>query len=536
MTSARTPRRIVLAWIAIVGALTALGPTQAHAQPPAQEWQTDLGFSNSYSSRIATDSVGNTYACSGTNLVGLSSTAVQFFQTSKIDPDGNLVWTRDYIGGWNAFAYWLAVDSNDDVIVAGSALQTQSGPRDLVVVKYDSNGNVLWTHTFAAPTTGNSARRVEVDANDNIYVASVGAGPGGIVQVTKLDPGGNLLWMDGHTPASGVPIALRSFAVSPGGRSVVTSGINNFDFATRVLDSSGNVEWSHTYAGGVGGPGDVKFGPDGSVYVCGAGDAGGFIAGLVLKYDSTGGLAWEHFYNGPFGVWDSFLRLAVDSSGNVIAVGRSAGVGLYTDWSTIELEPSGQMLWSQHYSGFDANDEWAVDVRTDASNRIYVLGRAGNSAGPCVPPGLSDDVDTVAVRYSTSGALEWVAEVGCTGQPTSIALAPGGAVVFNSPGSVIRLSQPASPTPHFVRGDCNDDLGVDIADAISTLQILFVGGVALCDDACDANDDGGVDISDAIFLLAAQFSGGPSPASPFPDCGDDPTADAIGCDDFGSCP
>lgn len=535
MTSPRAPRGTALSVIAVL-ALVALASTRALAQSTVQEWETDLGFSNSYSSRIATDSLGNTYACSGTNLIGLGSTAVQFFQTSKVDPDGNLVWTRDHLGGWNAFAYWLAIDSNDDVIVAGSALQAQSGPRDLVVVKYDSSGNTLWTYTFAAPTTGNSARRVEVDADDNIYVASVGAGPGGIVQISKLDPAGNLLWMDGYTPASGVPIALRSLDVSPSGRSVVTSGINNFDFSTRVLDSSGTVEWSHTYAGGVGGPGDVKFGPDGSVYVCGAGDAGGFIAGVVVKYDPAGNLAWEHFYNGPFGVWDSFLRLAINSAGHVIAVGRSAGVGLYTDWSTIELQPSGQLLWSQHYSGFDANDEWAVDVRTDASNRIYVLGRAGNTTGPCVPPGLSDDVDTVAIRYSSGGDLEWVAEVGCTGQPSSIALAPGGGVVFNSPGSVIRLSQAASPSPLFIRGDCNDDLGVDIADAIATLQILFVGGTSNCDDACDSNDDGGVDISDAIFLLAAQFSGGPGPAAPFPDCGEDPTADAIDCVGFGSCP
>lgn len=95
-----------------------------------------------------------------------------------------------------------------------------------------------------------------------------------------------------------------------------------------------------------------------------------------------------------------------------------------------------------------------------------------------------------------------------------------------------------TPAGEFRRGDCNSDGGVDLADAISTLDSLFGGtGPAPCEDGCDANDDGTVDISDPIFSLLYLFgSGVPSLPAPFPDCGLDPSADGIDCAAFTACP
>ena len=76
----------------------------------------------------------------------------------------------------------------------------------------------------------------------------------------------------------------------------------------------------------------------------------------------------------------------------------------------------------------------------------------------------------------------------------------------------------------FVRGDANDDGGVDISDP---LQILFyVSGQTAapsCLDALDADDSGGVGFNDALRLLNFLFLTGPSPAAPFPNAGIDAT-------------
>ncbi len=88
--------------------------------------------------------------------------------------------------------------------------------------------------------------------------------------------------------------------------------------------------------------------------------------------------------------------------------------------------------------------------------------------------------------------------------------------------------------PLFVRGDCNIDGGVDIADGIFVLNALFQGGpVGSCDDACDANDDGNsFDISDALYVINYQLLGGPAPAAPFPTCG---TSVVPACDSYDAC-
>ncbi|MEE8143279.1 MAG: FG-GAP-like repeat-containing protein, partial [Planctomycetota bacterium] len=63
---------------------------------------------------------------------------------------------------------------------------------------------------------------------------------------------------------------------------------------------------------------------------------------------------------------------------------------------------------------------------------------------------------------------------------------------------VILMQQQGPIVPEFVRGDCNQDDMVDIADSIFTFNYLFVQGSREpgCDDACDMNDDGDVDIAD----------------------------------------
>lgn len=86
----------------------------------------------------------------------------------------------------------------------------------------------------------------------------------------------------------------------------------------------------------------------------------------------------------------------------------------------------------------------------------------------------------------------------------------------------------------LIRGDCNDDGMVDIADTIWIIAQLFDNGpVSTCTAACDANGDSGLDTSDAIYNFNYLFLMGPPPVAPFPSCdlvtGED-------CDLYNSCP
>ena len=104
--------------------------------------------------------------------------------------------------------------------------------------------------------------------------------------------------------------------------------------------------------------------------------------------------------------------------------------------------------------------------------------------------------------------------------------------------AIFEVPTPCPPGTQFVRGDANNDGGVNIADAIFLLGQLFISGspTTTCDDSTDFNDDASVNIADAIFLLSALFTPtGTPPPAPNPDCGDDPTMDSLDCAAY-NCP
>jgi len=95
------------------------------------------------------------------------------------------------------------------------------------------------------------------------------------------------------------------------------------------------------------------------------------------------------------------------------------------------------------------------------------------------------------------------------------------------------------PPLRFLRGDCNDDGQLNVADVINFLNYQFVGSIESpgCFDSCDADDNGTLDVADAVRSLNYLFTGTasvPEPPGPF-ECGTDPTIDELGCESFDGC-
>ncbi|MGQ9591071.1 MAG: dockerin type I repeat-containing protein [Planctomycetota bacterium] len=79
--------------------------------------------------------------------------------------------------------------------------------------------------------------------------------------------------------------------------------------------------------------------------------------------------------------------------------------------------------------------------------------------------------------------------------------------------------------PRFRRGDANQDLTVNISDAVFVLNHLFLGGdEPKCLDSADSNDDGRVNLTDPVYLLQHLFQSGPALPAPGLDCGVEPEA------------
>lgn len=124
------------------------------------------------------------------------------FTTIKYAPNGQVVWIRKYNGAENNYdrPYAITVDDSGNVYVTGRDWGNESTFENIVTIKYDSDGNTLWTATYDGDANDyDCPYAIAVDKNFNVYV--VGESWGGedtwedIVTI-KYDKHGKTVWVE----------------------------------------------------------------------------------------------------------------------------------------------------------------------------------------------------------------------------------------------------------------------------------------------------------------------------------------------------
>lgn len=217
------------------------------------------------------------------------------------------------------------------------------------------------------------------------------------------------------------------------------------------------------------------------------------------------------------------------TAASVAPVGQLAGLngGMGPAFFTENIAPAGGPGWTVGvvnnlmggvFLNLPSSGEVLVEVTYDVDNSSLVM-------DPCV-----DQVVTESLTYDSNLGMPPVANVVVV---DGASIDPAG--LFS--GNVDITVQCIIDVP-FIRGDCNDDGTVNIADVVANIG-AFVGGFSFsagCPAACDANNDGLNDLSDSIYIAAYRFQNGPPPSAPFPDCGTDAgVATNLNCV-YNSCP
>lgn len=131
-------------------------------------------------------------------------------------------------------------------------------------------------------------------------------------------------------------------------------------------------------------------------------------------------------------------------------------------------------------------------------------------------------ISGLAGSPATSTALSWSNALGSP-PVANVVVVGGQSIAATFADGQVDLA-PVSDLA-FIRGDCNADRRVNIADGIFLLNDLFLAGPdPSCSAACDTNDSGAIDLADAVSSIQYLLLGGPPPAAPFPGCGVDPGA------------
>ncbi len=113
-----------------------------------------------------------------------------------IDPDGNVLWRKEWRGPKNDRAESMALNANGEIVIGGTYSYPNStfvgGEATLQAINED--GTELWTQRVVFPTSHSGASSIAVNSLGEIYALVQAREP----ELAKFSPTGELIW---HIPA-----------------------------------------------------------------------------------------------------------------------------------------------------------------------------------------------------------------------------------------------------------------------------------------------------------------------------------------------
>jgi hypothetical protein len=339
------------------------------AQPPAIEWSgTYGGDSNDLANSVCGTTDGGYIFVGYTKSFNADSNDVYVVKSDSL---GNIQWHRLYGGDDYDEALSVQQTSDGGYIIAGATCSFGVGLSDMYLVKINSQGDTLCTRTYGR-TYSDGARDVR-QTRDGGYILAGSSTPvlGALIEMflVKTDSMGDTLWT--HTYGGSDNLSAYSVQQTFDGGYIV-AGCNPLyggihDIHLFKTDSLGHTLWARTY-GGVG-EDDVRSlqqTADGGYILVGWTES--FGAGMddvyVIKTDSLGETSWTCTFGGSDYDWASDVQQTADE-GYIISCNTSSyGTG-ESDLYLIRIDSAGDTLWTLVYGGPNYDMVTSVDLTND---------------------------------------------------------------------------------------------------------------------------------------------------------------------------
>ncbi|RKX69892.1 hypothetical protein DRP53_06755 [candidate division WOR-3 bacterium] len=312
---------------------------------------------------IGIDGSGNVYVVGETGDGGID----QRIALVKYDRDGNELWSKIY-DATEGVGEALAVDGIGNVYITGEIYDPSTTYYDLITMKYDTDGNLIWA-TRSGTEFYDCGHDIVVDRSGNVYVTGqAGGAPSSDNDyiTIKYDSLGNEVWVrfyDG--PIQGHDLAM-AIALDESGNVYVTGGSpgpgTGCDYATIKYDNNGQELWIARYNSSGNGLDDAKaivVDDLGNVYVTGYG-------GATVKYDADGNQLYTSEIDDGW-----FLAMTIDSSGYIYITGS-----IGADFATVKYDSTLKENWTATYNGPANSTDRAFDIAVDAAGYVYITGIA----------------------------------------------------------------------------------------------------------------------------------------------------------------
>lgn len=282
--------------------------------------------------------------------------------------------------------------------------------------------------------------------------------------ITKLGPGGNVLWSKQYGDAQSQ--AIFGATVDTTGSTYVTgrfqgsldlgggalSSMGGDDIFVAKIDDTGNNVWRKSFGDaqnqfGVGVAADTN----GNAYITGTLQgsvnfggskltSNGLADVFLVKLGPGGAHGWSKSFGDALGQY--VAAIAVDGSGNVVIVGYFAGtINFGAPTSTLtsaggfdvflaKFDSSGTPKWSQRFG--DAKEQLASGIALDTAGNIVIVGSLSGTTdfgmGTLTSTGKED---VFVAKFDPSGTAVWTANFGGTNKDQF-----AGGVTVDSAGSI----------------------------------------------------------------------------------------------------
>lgn len=387
----------------------------------------DVNFTNAKGNAITTDNLGFSYV-TGFSSEGLNNNDII---TIKYGSQGDTIWVRTFNGtsNTNDEGNGIYVDSYGNVYVVGSSQNLNKG-YDVTILKYNANGNLLWSRTYSSVEDmprEDKGLAIAADLYGYIYVTGYTTYSDDLKDIVtlKYDSEGNLLWAaredgSGNSNSQGLAITVSASGYIYVAGYVTVSGTNT-DIAVIKYNSLGGTEWIQTLSG-TGNGEDKAWGiavdATDNVYVAGyTTESYTGTDAYTAKLNSAGATLWSKKHNGTGNGGDKAWGVVVDTDGSVFITGESTDYNSNVNYVTEKYSSTGGLCWTAYYNGTgngqDVASSIAVLTNTDNSRSVVVTGKSW---------GTTNTFDYATVRYSnTTGGQSQVNRYSMSGTTNDIA-------------------------------------------------------------------------------------------------------------------
>lgn len=376
------------------------------------------------------------------------------------DASGNLYITGSFKSKFYSAGSFTLVNKSD------------SGTYDVMVIKYNSLGTVLWARSIGG-TGSDYGNSLSMDAAGNIYVTgsfksdTLTYGTTSIYNaaltnsdlfLAKLNPSGVVQWIK-SVGAPGNEVG-NSISTDPAGNSYVTgyfssdtlqigtdsvfkTGIGPSDMLLLKYTTTGNLVWHRQYGGtGKDHGQSVKLGTNGMLYMTGTFDSDTLPLNSVnylnhftgtddvalICADTSGNLSWCKTFGDSSD--EKVNELIVDNAGSIYLAGRFYSPSLTIDSVTLQNSTpaltsdafiarlnasNGACKWAKSQGGL--MDDEAEGICTDGAGKLYLIGKfysdqlaVGNTL--LTNYSLFGTCDIFLSGYDTSGVAQWSTSCG----------------------------------------------------------------------------------------------------------------------------